>query len=192
MLVAVLVLPAVMFALAYAPITTYLARGLVSAYAKADLNKRFGAAVIDALVAITLWVLFRRTGVALSVALAAAFLLLRDAIGGQSVGKALLGLTVINLHTARPGSVVDSVKRNCLLLLPGANVAGLFLETRTVIQDPQGQRLGDRLAHTQVVDGLGAKDFVTSFQEWLVGLGVTAGRVAGQRRPLPGRIDRAA
>jgi hypothetical protein len=29
-----------------------------------------------------------------------------------------------------------------------------------------GQRLGDKITHTQVVEGFGAKDFVAAVQEW--------------------------
>src|SRR5713101_7674129 len=48
-------------------------------------------------------------------------------------------------------------------------------------RDPQGQRLGDRLAQTQVIEGLGAKDLVKSFQDWLSSLGVAVGRSLGRR-----------
>jgi uncharacterized RDD family membrane protein YckC len=119
-------------------------------------------------------------------------LLLRDLIGGQSSGKLFLGLVVIDLETGRVSSTSGSVKRNLLLLLPGANVVAVFLEARTLVRDPQGQRLGDRLAQTHVVEGLGAKDFVKTFQDWLLSLGKGLGHAAGGRRRLPGRVDRAA
>ena len=96
----------------------------------------------------------------LYLAAGAAYLLFRDAIRGQSVGKFILGLVVISLETGRPSSLVGSVRRNLLLLLPGANVVAIFLEVQTVVRDPQGQPLGDRLAQTQVVEGFGAKDLV--------------------------------
>jgi len=100
---------------------------------------------------------------------------------------------VIDLTTGRVASVSDSVKRNVLLLLPGANVVAIFLEARTIMSDPQGQRLGDRLAHTQVVEGAGARDLVKSFQDWLLSLGDALGDATGRRRRrVPGRIDRAA
>ena len=122
-----------------------------------------------------------------------ATLLLRDAIGGQSIGKILLGLVVIDLTTGRAASVSGSTKRNVLLLLPGANIVAILLEARTIMSDPQGQRLGDRLAHTQVVEGAGARDLVTSFQDWLLSLGDGLGDATGRRRRrVPGRIDRAA
>jgi hypothetical protein len=131
-------------------------------------------------------------GVGLVLAAGAAYLLFRDAIRGQSVGKFLLGLVVISLETGRPSSLAGSVRRNLLLLLPGANVVAIFLEVRTIVRDPQGQRLGDRLAQTQVVEGLGAKDLVKSFQDWLMDLVAELDRDLGRRGRAPERIDRAA
>jgi uncharacterized RDD family membrane protein YckC len=188
----ILLVPAVVFALAYSPIVTHLSRGLVSSYAKANLRKRFGAALVDGLVVVTLWYWYWTTGLAAYGAIGAGYLLLRDAIGGQSVGKLLVGLVVIDLVTRRAASVGASVNRNLLLLLPGANVVAIFLEARTIVTDPQGQRLGDRLAQTQVVEGAGALDLVKSFQEWLMTLDRGVGQSVGGRRRVPGRIDRAA
>jgi len=37
-----------------------------------------------------------------------------------------------------------------------------------VVRDPQGERLGDRLAETQVVDGFGARELVKTLQRDLV------------------------
>jgi hypothetical protein len=68
----------------------------------------------------------------------------------------------------------------------------IFLEARTVAVDPPGQRLGDRLSHTQVAEGAGARDLVKSFQDWLMSLGKGLGQAMGGRRRVPGRIDRAA
>jgi hypothetical protein len=58
--------------------------------------------------------------------------------------------------------------------------------------DPQGQRLGDRLAQTQVVEGAGARELAKSLQDWLMSLGRGLGHAAGGRRRVPGQIDRAA
>jgi uncharacterized RDD family membrane protein YckC len=192
MLFGVLLLPAIAFALAYSPIVTNLSRGLVSPYMKADVRKRFNAASVDGLIVVTLCLFGWMTGSLPYLAAGAGYLLLRDAIGGQSVGKLLFGLVVINLETGRPASVSDSVRRNLLLLLPGANIVAIFLEARTIAVDPQGQRLGDRLAQTQVVEGAGARDLVKSFQDWLMSLGSGLGHDTGRRRRIPGRIDRAA
>jgi len=193
MTLGILLLAAVTFALAYPSIVTYVSRGLISPYAKADVRKRLTAASVDGLLVVTLCLLSWIGRAPLYLVLGAGYLLLRDAIGGQSIGKILLGLVVIDLTTGRAASVSDSVKRNLLLLLPGANVVAIFLEARTIMSDPQGQRLGDRLAHTQVVEGAGAKDLVKSFQDWLLSLGDSLGDATGRRRRrIPGRIDRAA
>jgi len=192
-LLSVLLLAAMTFALAYSSIVRDVSRGLISHYAKADVRKRLLAASIDGLLVVTLCLVCWIGRAPLYLALGAGYLLLRDAIAGQSVGKILLGLVVIDLTTGRAASVSDSVKRNLLLLLPGANVVAIFLEARTIMSDPQGQRLGDRLAQTQVVEGAGARDLVKSFQDWLLSLGSELGDATGRRRRrVPGRIDRAA
>ena len=53
-LLAVFFLAAITFGLAYAPIRTYVSRGLISPYAKADVRKRLTAASIDGLLVATL------------------------------------------------------------------------------------------------------------------------------------------
>ena len=188
----IFILPAIVFALVYFPIVTQLSRGLLSPYVKADVKKRLFAATIDGLLIVTTCFLYWNSDVVLYLAAGAAYLLFRDAIKGQSIGKFLFGLVVISLETGRPSSLAGSVRRNALLLLPGANIVAIFLEAGTVIRDPQGQRLGDRLAQTQVVEGLGAKDFVKAFQDWLMGLGVEFDREVGRRGRTPVRTDRAA
>lgn len=187
----VFILPGAVFALLYFPVMTRLSRGLVSPYGKADIAKRLFAATTDGLIVAVSCRLYWNTGAILYLAAGAAYLLFRDAIRGQSPGKLIFGLVVINLETGRPASVAASVRRNALLLLPGANVVAVFLEGATIVRDPQGQRLGDRLAQTQVVEGLGAKDLVKSFQDWLMGLGADFRR-AGRRRRASVRADRAA
>ena len=191
-LLGVFILPAVVFAVVYFPIVTQLSRGLLSPYVKADVRKRLFAATIDGLMVVTTCVLYWNSGVVLYLAAGAAYLLFRDAVRGQSIGKFLFGLVVISLETGRPSSLRGSVRRNALLLLPGANVVAIFLEAGTIVPDPQGQRLGDRLAQTQVVDGLAARDFVKLFQDWLMGLGVEFDREVGRRRRAPVQTDRAA
>jgi uncharacterized RDD family membrane protein YckC len=192
-LLSVLLLSATTFALAYSSIVRYVSRGHISHYAKADVRKRLAAASIDGLLVVTLCLVYSIGRAPLYLALGAGYLLLRDAIGGQSIGKIVVGLVVIDLTTGRAASVSGSVKRNLLLPLPGANVVAILLEARTIMSDPQGQRLGDRLAQTQVVEGAGARDLVKSFQDWLLSLGGALGDATGRRRRrVPGRIDRAA
>jgi uncharacterized RDD family membrane protein YckC len=184
-LIAIWVLPAVVFAAAYFPTVKWLSRGLVSSYAKADVLKRLYAGTIDALLIATSGILSWKSDSTLWLGAGAAYLLLRDAMKGQSVGKCFFGLVVVSLETGRPASLTGSIRRNLLLLLPGANVVAVFLEALTVVRDPQGQRLGDRLAQTQVIEGLGAKDLVKSFQDWLASLTLGIGRSLGRPRRRP-------
>jgi len=192
-LMTVLLVPAITFALAYASIVKYVSRGLVSHYAKADVRKRLMAASIDGLLVASICLVSWVGRAPLYLALGASYLLLRDVIGGQSIGKIMVGLVVIDLQTGRFATLSGSVRRNFLLLLPGANIVAILLEVRTIMSDPQGQRLGDRLAQTQVVEGAGAKDLVKSFQDWLLSLSSGLAEASGRRRRrVPGRIDRAA
>jgi uncharacterized RDD family membrane protein YckC len=159
-------LSAITLVLAYRPILSKLSIALASAYPKADLTKRFFAAMVDGMLVAAALLLYRNSEFPAYLVAAAAYLLLRDAARGRSVGKFLCGLVVINLATGRPCSWGPCVARNVLFVLPGANVVAAFLEAATIVRDPQGQRLGDRFALTQVVEGLGAKDVVTAVQEW--------------------------
>jgi hypothetical protein len=177
--------PAVLFALVYFPTLKYFSVGLVSSYAKVDMRKRLLAAFLDGMPAIAAWFLYLRTGSVLALVGAAAYLLLRDGIGGQSLGKLVVGLVVVNVRTGRFCSWKDSALRNVFVLIPGANVAAVFLESLTMLRDPQGQRLGDRLAQTQVIEGLGAKDLARSFQRWWLGLFGNLERHARRPRRVP-------
>src|SRR6188474_1188899 len=127
----VFILPGAVFALLYFPVMTHLARGLVSPYGKADIAKRLFAATTDGLIVAVSCRLYWNTGATSYLAAGAAYLLFRDAIRGQSLGKLVFGLVVISLETGRPASAAASLRRNALLLLPGANVVAVFLEGAT-------------------------------------------------------------
>jgi uncharacterized RDD family membrane protein YckC len=181
----------VCFAIMYPTLIAWLPRGLGSSYAKADLRRRMYAAIVDGLIAASICVVaFRHQSLWLTVA-ALVFLLLRDTINGQSPGKLLVGLTVISLDTGQPASLKAVVVRNVVFAIPGMNITAALLETRTLVRDPLGHRLGDRLALTQVVDGLGAKDLAKGFQDFLTTIAAQLGLPAGRRRREPVR-DRAA
>ena len=159
-------LPAITFGLVYHPILARLSVSLVTPYAKADVARRLFAATVDATLVASTLILYQISQFLLYVFAGAAYLLLRDMMSGRSVGKFLCGLVVIEIETGRPCGRGASIRRNALLLLPGANVVAAFLEAATIVRDPQGQRLGDRFASTQVVEGFGAKDIVTVVQAW--------------------------
>ena len=159
-------LAAVAFAVAYYPALNRFARGLASPYAKADLGRRFSAAMVDGLLCVSAWFLYRSYDSVLYLLGGALYLLLRDSISGRSLGKFCFGLVVIDLHSKRPCGRMGSITRNALFVIPGANLAALFLESTSMLRDPQGQRLGDRLAQTPVVEGFGARALAADFMNW--------------------------
>jgi hypothetical protein len=164
--VSLTVAAALLFVLFYFPAVNRFSRGLASPYAKADVGRRVSAAMIDGLLLMTAWFVYQRADSIAALIAGGAYLLLRDALHGRSIGKFLFGLVVISLETGRPCTRMDAVRRNLMFVLPGANVAAAFLEARTIVKDPQGQRLGDRIAQTQVVDGFGVRDVAPAFERW--------------------------
>jgi uncharacterized RDD family membrane protein YckC len=75
-----------------------------------------------------------------------AFLLLRDGFNGQSPGKKVLGLQVINIVTGVPIRFGDSFKRNLILLVPV-----LPIVVAVQIFTANGLRIGDEWAQTKVI-----------------------------------------
>jgi len=72
--------------------------------------------------------------------------------GGQSIGKAAMDLMVVNTKTNQPCSMSESALRAIVLfavnLVP---VVGWLIEPIFVLSDPDGRRLGDKAADTQVI-----------------------------------------
>jgi uncharacterized RDD family membrane protein YckC len=168
--IGLVLLPAITLGVVYHPILARFSVALTSPYAKADITKRMFAATIDGLLVAATLVLYRNSDQLVYLFASAAYLLLRDAAGGCSVGKFFCGLVVINLESGRPCGRSGSISRNAVLVLPGANIVAAFLEAGTIVSDPLGQRLGDRLAWTQVVEGFGARDVVSAVQSWWLDL----------------------
>lgn len=139
-------------------------------YPKADLAKRFVAALIDGIISGALTVVVPFVGWILG----AAYTLTRDALmyeltrdgdwKNRSIGKKLMGLQVVTLD----GKDVDmalSVKRN-IILAAGSLIAAVpiigplasgmvggalgLVEILLALTDAHGRRLGDKLANTQV------------------------------------------
>ena len=178
---------AAVFTAIYFPAFAYLSRSLASPYPKVDVRRRLAAAAFDALLVLTAVVFaFILESVLLFVA-GTAYTLLRDAIGGQSIGKFLYSLRVIRLDTSLPARPIHSAQRNAMWLLPGANLAAAILEVLAIVRDPQGQRLGDRIAVTQVVEGFGAREWIKLLRD---GLAYEAMHSSRDARPLPDRARR--
>jgi uncharacterized RDD family membrane protein YckC len=134
-----------------------------SPYGKASPFRRSAAAAIDLLLVFATAALYARLG-AWAVVAGAVYLMLRDGIQGRSVGKWIFGLRVVSLETGRPTRLGKSALRNVLLVVPPPILAGAVLESHTALVDPQGLRLGDRLARTQVVEGYGLADLIDDLQ----------------------------
>ncbi len=180
----ILVLPAITFALLYFPVLTRLSPSLASHYPKAEIKRRLLAGSVDAsLCAMSLY-FYMNSGSTSFLVAGAAYVVFRDALMGRSVGKFSAGLTVISLETGLPCTLVGAVQRNVMFLFPGANITAFLLEAMTVVRDPHGHRLGDRLARTQVVRGLGARDLARAFARWWSKPSVVAR--GGRLRPVPG------
>ncbi|MDP1915408.1 MAG: RDD family protein [Myxococcales bacterium] len=136
-----------------------------SPYPKASLLLRGGARLVDVVIA---WTLYKSTGPA-GVVIALLYLLFADGmIQGQSPGKKLFGVKVVYLPNRQGARNRDSVLRNApfgltiiLSMMPElgfkAFIAGVVvigvIETVKCWRDPDGLRLGDLWAQTQVVDG---------------------------------------
>jgi len=185
-----LVLSALLFGAVYFPTLTKLSIALVSPYAKADVAKRLAAAAIDGVPIVVSGLFYWSSGSIALPLIGVLYMLFRDGVRGQSVGKLWLGLVVMNLQTGRPCTLKDSLWRNALFLIPGANLAAVVLEAVTVVRDPQGQRLGDRIAQTQVIDGLGVKDLAASFQHWWRSFISELGPTARKPRRAPADVRR--
>lgn len=135
-----------------------------SPYPKADLTLRALARLVDFTVALGLAYALPSLG---PIA-AALYMLTADGFpNGQSPGKRLFGVRAMSVPRRAPALLMESVLRNspfalvavfgsAPLLWPALFVAGvpiLLFESYRVVTQPQGIRIGDLFADTQVVDG---------------------------------------
>lgn len=135
---------------------------------RADLGRRLGGSGMEFLVLFGLEVasaVFVPVGVVLSL-LAAGYFAAKDLGGGRySLGKRIARTRVVDARTGAVPPPARLVLRNGPLaagflfsVIPGLEILGwgllLFgttLDLLMIVADPQGRRLGDRLAGTQVV-----------------------------------------
>ncbi len=128
---------------------------------------RVVAFLIDLVVYVAVWVFFYfnvHLGDYLSWLLASVYILIKDGLfGGQSIGKLILRLKVIGEEEEKPASLVASVQRNAILVLPNIFRFIPFLgsllfilvyawETYLIFTHPDGLRWGDQFARTRVVE----------------------------------------
>jgi len=133
---------------------------------KADLVKRFVAALIDGVLSGIVGVVPIVGGI-----VGAAYMLLRDGLeldfmDGRSLGKKVMKLRPVRLDGA-PMDMATSVKRNIpfaigpvIMIIPvlgwilGPAIALIIgvVESVLVLTDPQGRRIGDKMAETMVIE----------------------------------------
>ena len=79
------------------------------------------------------------------------YFLLRDGMfkkfPGQSIGKKVLKIIVVNADTKEPAGLLDSLKRQIFMMIPVLNL----VECIMILTNPDGRRLGDNTAGTIVV-----------------------------------------
>jgi uncharacterized RDD family membrane protein YckC len=77
--------------------------------------------------------------------------------GGQSIGKKMFNLRVINVTTNEPCSTSESIVRQLdLFFLQLIPIVGWLVEPIVALASEDGRRLGDRAAGTQVIE---ARDY---------------------------------
>ena len=128
--------------------------------------KRVIAFLLDMLIYIALWIFFYfnfHLGDYFSWLLASLYLLIKDGlIHGQSIGKFFLKIKVVDINEKKPISLIASVERNVILVLPNLfrfipYVGSLLLivvyvwETYLIYSHSKGYRWGDQFAKTEVI-----------------------------------------
>jgi hypothetical protein len=130
-------------------------------YPKSQVLNRFIAKFVDAIIVIAASKLVPPVGWLAGLA----YVLIADGFsGGRSIGKRLVGLQTVIPRTQEVSGFKESIIRNlplavAYLFFPVPYIgwiiaiAILALEGLLIIGNDQGLRLGDELAHTQVLDG---------------------------------------
>jgi len=133
---------------------------------KANLINRFLAKFIDGLIATLLAIVFDSVGILMG----ATYIFIADGLsGGQSLGKRLTGLRVVNVDSGEPITFKDSMVRNVhlsvIFLFSIVPVLGwvviitvglivILFEMYYCIVDVDGYRVGDLAAGTEVVNAV--------------------------------------
>lgn len=129
-------------------------------YPKAHVLNRFIAKVVDLIIVAAADRLVPPVGWVAGLA----YVLIADGLsGGQSVGKRLIGLQTVIPRTREVAGFRESIIRNlplafAYLLFPvpwigwALAIAVTAFESLLIVGNEQGVRLGDEVAHTQVLD----------------------------------------
>jgi uncharacterized RDD family membrane protein YckC len=148
-------------------------------YNKADLGKRFLAYLLDGLIMLLLFIpsiaLFFEVFISyftygynsidnlnpsklvfgcIFFFIPFIYALIKDGLGnGQSYGKRALNLMVINVNSNNPCSKSNSAGRNIMFsIFSGVPYIGYLIEVIMVFANPEGRKLSDLVAGTQVID----------------------------------------
>jgi uncharacterized RDD family membrane protein YckC len=123
----------------------------------ASTGKRYSAQTVDQLIAIGLGLLatlvfdvmgMKEIGLAMFWLIYVSYILFNDTMkNGQSFGKKLFSIKVINKKTAKPCSSHESFSRNITTVIPF-----LAMIDAVMIFGVKKQRLGDKIANTLVVN----------------------------------------
>ena len=170
-------LSSLLFGAAYLAVLNRMVVPAASPYEKASISRRLRAGAVDAFAIVSVAVVSWRQGAPEVVFLGVAYAVTRDAIGGRSLGKLIFGIRVIDLTTGEAAGIRSSVVRNLLFLVPGAQLMAAILEAYTSAKDRLGLRLGDLLAHTQVVEAAALRDLVAELQKQYLVADVPPGTV---------------
>ena len=118
-------------------------------FVPASLGRRFIAAFVDQSIFLI--------GLICLVLPGLIFYLIKDSFNdGQSPGKKLTGLRVVNFETGERCSQRESIIRNLAMFVPILN----FSEYLFVLFDSDHRRIGDRWANTIVINGQGTKSVI--------------------------------
>ena len=135
--------------------------------AKADIGKRAVAAIIDIVISYIVGLI-----PVIGWLIGAAYMALRDGftfepVDGQSLGKKLLNLRAVVVETGQRCDYVLSIKRNLPFIIPrifmvipvvgwliGAilYLVAIVIEVILVVTDENGERIGDKIAGTRVIE----------------------------------------
>ena len=128
--------------------------------------KRIIAFLVDMSIYVALWIFFYfnfHLGDYLSWLLASFYLLIKDGlIHGQSIGKFIFKIRVVDINEKKPISLIASIERNLVLVIPNLFrfipfVGSLLLivvyiwETYLIYYHSNGSRWGDQFAKTEVI-----------------------------------------
>lgn len=138
-------------------------RGVAEGFVRAGPNKRVCAFLIDScLIALPCLFLQLLIGAMPSTILWLVYLLVKDISNGQSLGKKIVGVQIVDLNN-KPAGPNQIVMRNLIwvavVILPlfhsylgFASIAIIFFEYISLLRDPLGERFGDKMSLTRVYD----------------------------------------